>query len=1387
MASLTFSPSSSLSLVLTSTHGRVATMVFNFSVSLSSLIISSFSLDDSIHPVETFAAPTPLFLHSCFSFLLGEAGLRLMVPPLCPLTLDFVSRVPGLCYLVFWPLENRAHTLSVLGFFPTYAEVTCELHRSGVAITRDFCISFPSDGTFPLVIHASRVSSDHSVSLLQSGSYLDLMLARLPVLVGSSQVKPAATFSAQPILALGGVRQVPTSLVVPHIATSALNRTWTPDVWSSHIFGDLVDWQFLADGRVINKRASTFTYHYPETLSNPRLPRVFTEDLQSCWLRSLAINDQNTVATNYSRRFRPTPPTRSCRDIFSAVGQVMQGRTDYDVLKAADAESSVSRAMGSRGARTVPRWESEVMPRWLRFKEFATRSAPERTYHEFAFRLVSRYLFSEVAAEVTGCVPDYTPFVANTATNVVINFINADPIIPPPPPPAAPGQPMPMPAMPQWGEHTLWDERMLVALLDGTAQFIDAEGFSREEIAQILGCLVPTSTEHIPHLRKPAVVAVDSTPAQPEQTLLCNVARHRFPNGVTHVFVHYGAQALPSLADQQWIRAHANPVPQHILLGSVMRAYALRHGLEEAFLQAFDAVGYRTVGFSFDDVLGTASSKRSNTIIDSNGSDGLHLPRNNTAHAYFDAFYAPAPLTNRLEAFLSLTPRSLIHATTLMCHFRAVSMSWAGKAATATGAMWTRGAPATNQFLRNHHDKFARLYYDEINIWSTLFANTQATQYGFSTSPYTRRTEDCSIIDWWITYMPPTMRNHYLELWAMQHIPTFQVLPYHDAETSLSHVEWAPGTPEQTDSLISFSADKSIRLAREFDAFPGHAWLGDGGAEYNAQFYNAQGDNGRFCYEGSLPKMEVKWWEGTYARSFPAAPQTGAHLTLAPTGTHFSDFILPGSLMSYRVASNKVVNWGVAESHGQPLTSSETLRWWQASRGQSHTSLMVNYVSPLAEHYELDAMADYTVVVWESHNGFAAMTFGDPASALTTSTFEEANTRYQQLPFELHFDSAPRSIEQHVPTRVSNSQQRVSMRDYAATPAALASARRARVAERANLSYTTKYPLYADEVPPMQAQEIEVGLSGLNAALPVWEQPIEPEMLDRLAKIDAAKRHLEELTQEQAREDLMVRANMRISNSEAARSNPRITVVRPQVAQRNRRSYGETPSANVRAHTGPRLPVITEVPAAVPKTNQYAQVNRPFPRRPISVVPNDAAAAASQQFAATQAEILRARSNLSPVQIVAGSRRATSPRTQYRQNSAYSIPDGRVQPSSEKAFTPLPKGSTVQHIPRPTPQQHMVDSTPQPEVVSEESSLEALGITVEDCNDPAAAERLAAFEHPQPFLPPKPPSRYNHNPTGLQFGDLRWASDPQNSMATALERMATRVTEVQESDTTAKN
>jgi len=1148
------------------------------------------------------------------------------IPAITRWNFHSAERIVGGCQQVGWSGWAHPAVMKILGRFPTNRGIQHVMARTHKAIqhlnekVKPRLVKTCKDGTpvyhLEYLIGARR-NEPGAMKISQALASLPLdarIGGSLPEKEGSSAEVPlpSSFVATPPVQALGGLSIVPTFLPVLREAPG-FARTWEHDTWPTQMIQAGTRFAITQDQlNIRSQRQSEFVYHYPRELAQPSIGETFRDDLNSLWAyrpRNGAWHKREiSKPCGYNRYFRAVPPSRIPVPDFEAITNFVSGTVDYDNLSKADKVGGFMRAMGARANRLQQGFEAEIQARWLSTRDFAQSGSATRQHFELCYRIASRYLGAQVVAEMNTRIPDCALVVDNTATNVQIIHINA--ATPLPPPGQAPGA-----APVNNGEFQMWQWPNLTGLANGTMQFLDVEGMPRELVGQLLGALLPLQNQNIPYVQRTERAGL---PDENQSAYALHLLRNTFPNGVTHVFLHHGNNPLPAQVDQNWLVAHAFDAPDASMLSTVIRHIVSRHDLGSQMTDAFQTALYRSIGYKAAFVMGTDPARVDNEIIDADGNFTLDLPRNNTRWDYFDAFYEPVTAPSFIESFLKHTPSTIVHIGSLLSHARAVSLNWAAKTLTMLGLEWDAPRVGGNQFIRGHLDKWERKYYwSTISLWASVHDNAMALQFGFAPPAITRATEAGSVVNWWQNHTAPYLANHYMELWMSDMMPTFQVLPYYDPEGNSSFVQWPEDTPRSALSWLTFDNNRFARVAREFKAFPGYAWLGDGGPEFNLQFYVAQGNDGAWRKQGGLQKGELLWWPGEMPDQQPVAGVPVPITNMGPINSPFADFLLPGSVRSNDIATVNIRSWGIRQTAARPLTDRESHRWWEATQQLPHRSLMVNYVHPPYERRQVENIANYSVVLWEQGNKFAGITFSNLFDEVTKADARFDYIKPQQSMFNLNFDSKPTTFSEQRPSRVTARQPNHDNADLSYRPdASFARSQQqktssktgttrifARLPEQfrdnvAHLSaasgeieYDSKYPHYEDELPPMEEQAIEI--DGPNVSL-IPNESLSEAQLRRLAQIDNAALVMDEqfrsyLADQKARVLAVQQPERqrppppdRVQRQRPANPNPRpYTPPRPRVQTQHRAFTGNIPVKKKVQILEERSPVVVNDSAAV--------------------------------------------------------------------------------------------------------------------------------------------------------------------------------------------------------------
>jgi len=935
--------------------------------------------------------------------------------------------------------------------------------------------------------------------------------------------KPVQDFLSSAIPALGGVRHVLTEYTTS-VVSANLKEFWTPVRFPrqmTYVAANLQafsNWEYLAI-----RRESEFMRYFPKTTTLPELPKFFTSQLTSifAFFRRSEVEYHHVVTTAYDRIWEPkSPGDRPLQQRFSGLAGVLGGQLEHAALQAAERVGSINRFLDSRGNRQVERWEADQWGRWLRVANFAAVTNEDFSWLQCAFRLWARYFICHLA----NCNRNEI-HVPALGTSIPLTFMDARPV-------TGPNAPNP--------EGAMWTDDAQDGLRTGRKQFIDAEGLSEEEIIELITCLVPlTDIANSPHLRVMASVAQpagpkaagskDSSPTRVnEQRLyLTGPTRYLFPNEVDEIFIHYGNNPHPDAAAQQRIRDAVFSPPRLATVASVIRYLASKHNAIKDLTRGLEAVMYRSVLYASEEVNNKRNNLGAHQYINADGNLELHLPKDRTAAGYFDALRVPLEPTPELQYALAMVGKDFLHNAVLINHARAVSLNWAAFSISMLGGQWAhRPGTAGNQFVRNHVDVWLRQYgIDNINLWSTAHANAMAHQYGFAPSEYARSTEGLFVYNWWNDYQAPYLANPYLELWMMDLIPSHQILPFYD-EQNPARVTWEEGRPQPLTDFMSFQND--VELGRDMSPFSGRTWMADGGMTRNAQFYVAQGRANQFRFEGGQPCFKLANWASQYQHQFPQNPTNQDPVWMGPINTPFADFLLPGSLPALRMDTNRVYSWGVRL--GQDPERNVSRRWHSLTLGEGEQSLMINYLHPLKERRQIEALHDYSIFIWEKDSKYAGMTAVrydlpdikagarfDPSGIPSMPNYDIPAARGDEY----------RSIQ---PSRVARTRrvartQRKTENDVASgdeNPRVKVTRYLSDVVNDnyGSISYTPKYPRFEEEVPHLPTADVTMDSTGIRVdPVPLAESQTPLDRLafieKRLQAVDAAEKQM--LAEEKAK------------------------------------------------------------------------------------------------------------------------------------------------------------------------------------------------------------------------------------------------------------------------------
>lgn len=966
-----------------------------------------------------------------------------------------------------------------------------ELHMLGISrltmtLTRDQIRYFNSISNGKFIAYVNKLSVTRSVNHIAAKPFLGSRSIVLPftklqfLRFGATEVVPSGSVSAPTIQALGGVRQVVTSLINGRLA-SENGVSWDWSLWPTDMLRLRPTWTLTNNNYdIVSQRTSEYIRHFPEDTERTHLPQRFTESLKSVFAfrATEAAPLANTIRpAQYSRSFEPSRMARVFRTRYMSLAPILEGKADAEVFKNAQQVLSQHRLFGTNGKRMFPDWDAQEMTRNQDIFQLSSR-VQTREYRELAFRLWSKYLLAVQAESMMRTLQGGALAVIDTTAGIAITHMNAHYIPPNPnanPPVLAATNP----------ELPFWDPAAQLALERGFKQFFDASGMSREQIAALLGCVAPTTLDRTPRLR---FTQANGT----HTTYWFGNGKFLFPNQVDEIFLHYGMGNIPSAVDQQWILDHTHDMPSSALLASVIRIVAGKLDIADDLATGLDLAMHQGVIYRNRDILNRyANAPNRDGQMFSSGDDSLFMPRNISIDGYFSPFFEAGLLPTKQTQLLAPNRYDeVIHAQALISHARAVSLNWASKAVTLLGQHWTAATPGAavanvNQWLRNRIDAWIRDYYDSYaNPWSLMHINACATQFGFSISNRAALHESGMVQPQWASWQAPYLVNHYLELWMMKIIPSFQVLPYYDNQAKTSKLIMDTDYGTAVPSLPTLNENRELKISREIATIPGRNYFGDGGVEYNGQFIVAQGGGavnaGEWRYEDPLNDfrvMDPSWSEAPYTYQLGQNWNRIHTVHMANPGSAFADFAVPGTLRTFQEIGNKVLSWGFRQSLDplQLMSGEQVSRLHKLGCGMPHQSLMVNYINPYAVRSQVDQIGDYSIVILSAGNRFAGMTLQPSEPVLVAADDRLNRFRGEQQSFNLPAPPAGQG-QDLAPVRIASSIRRDNAKQHQGT-----------------IKFMSKYPVFTDDLPRIPEIQVEYDDTSIRALQP---QDATPAQLD---------------------------------------------------------------------------------------------------------------------------------------------------------------------------------------------------------------------------------------------------------------------------------------------------
>lgn len=670
---------------------------------------------------------------------------------------------------------------------------------------------------------------------------------------------------------------------------------------------------------------------------------------------------------------------------------------DFSVADSVAADSVMAnhRFTGTRGARQVQGWEAAAVTRVTELRSMAHLDLKGQSYYRAAFRLWSAYLDASLASNFTVPATQEHPLDAaaciydggSPRSHQRVRIIPLSSY-------AAPGQAGAV-TNPEGGLFSppagqpVFDVN-LDQLEAGRAAFIDGAQLSDESIRLLIWALAPAD----PHLCWSwDFPAIGGVPASRRASYLSNYAEAPDGSigGAPRIFVHLGNKQLPTQAAVEhsflgraiggalpvpadpalsaWSRA-----PSRTLIRNVLMHLIAKHHAGRDVWDALDAVLYRVHQKHTCDIL-SCPAAAPNLSINAFGNDDYCLPADFTAAAYLDVFRTPTDMStdaNDVMAYLDLRANMFVWQGVFACHASFVSLNWASYTFSLMGrewAVWNRVtkavAPNTPQYRRNIVTQMLQRLSDiDLNPWAVMHASATGHMYHFRPIDRTISSTHMAMANVWHA-AAPFVSNVYVQMWMLKMLPLHMLLPLHGTAPS-----WPEGEP--ISSNPSADADHfEVRLARSLPLFTGRAWIQDGGMMANAQHYAAawartpRGVRGG-DFNARTPGLQIGSWTSPFQYNWPANPAVFRPVYMAPAGSLFGNYLMPGSIWNYTTDNNRVKAVGVkiADDTDPDAAQLAWSRWTRMTTSHEQGTVSIGYIPPPAFKIQREPVNDFSLLIW---------------------------------------------------------------------------------------------------------------------------------------------------------------------------------------------------------------------------------------------------------------------------------------------------------------------------------------------------------------------------------------------------------------------------------------
>jgi hypothetical protein len=642
---------------------------------------------------------------------------------------------------------------------------------------------------------------------------------------------------------------------------------------------------------------------------------------------------------------------------YSGLIHLAEGDNSKRAKETIDSILAPFRMVGANIPRTIPNFEGVRQQMYFGAHALFSYAKPGQQYLRLAFRMLSMYMEAMTYEHLNATMP--TVFANRhrrynaAATSVLplsatqIRYLGTDAVqtkgdsafvvtgaTAPAPPgaggvPGAPGVPGLITSLAEAG---LWDPTANVPhkLSCGKAAFVDARAMTPETLRIVLSCLLPKDGNNAINV----YTAHDNAQANNFQFWSTPYSDIRFP-GVPEIFIHWGDRPAQDtipygdlVGSDRTVIADPYPsqnpwpayVDQHPLRGvysSFSIQVAIQHMIANHhcagdFKQALDMITYRM----FSPLPQASPAMKTNAqraLVFSSGGTDLRLPLDITLPAYFDVAWDVMPMPDSLNRFFATPAKEVLNAAYFPNYHALAALNWPSHTFTIRGQqldelaarpLVTNATKDSRTHLNTHFDTPRR---DMNNRWTVAVLTAMSTMYGYSPSPLTALCGPQRPVNDWQEHCSIYYVNPYAHMHMARCFPHHMLLP--DLKST---IVWPEDQPAPM-SHISDN-DREFRVGRATPKYKGFNWVQDGAMEYSIRHLLAlPSANGELVSDPHIPAhagrqgdWEIGHWHAPFQHKFPVTPSFFDPIFMGPPGTHWGNFIVPGSCNMYDLRRNRV-------------------------------------------------------------------------------------------------------------------------------------------------------------------------------------------------------------------------------------------------------------------------------------------------------------------------------------------------------------------------------------------------------------------------------------------------------------------------------------------------